>query len=203
LTSELDLAETAWLLVLVIPRTAAFLALVAWVGPAGLARAETAVDHRAAAEAELAKLEASPEARALAKDSIRRSRHALDRARRARSAGDHRHGAELEALADELVQTGKDLVITAKAEQALAELETRRRELEARTVRARALVEQTVARRGRAAEQLARIQAERSGPAAASPTATSKPAPAPSPKAPPAAPAKPAPAPSAAPGAKP
>lgn len=184
---------------LVIPRTAAFLALVAWVGPAGLARAETAVDHRAAAEAELAKLEASPEPRALAKDSIRRSRHALDRAKRARSAGDHRHGAELEALADELAQTGKDLVVTAKAEQALAELETRRRELEARTVRARALVEQTVARRGRAAEQLARIQAERA-PTAASPSATAKPAPA---KAAPAAPLKPAPAPSATPGAKP
>lgn len=187
----------------VIPRTAAFLALVAWVGLAGLARAETAVDHRAAAEAELAKLEASPEARALAKDSIRRSRHALDRARRARSAGDHRHGAELEALADELAQTGKDLAITAKAEQALAELETRRRELEARTVRARALVEQTVARRGRAAEQLARIQAERGGPATASPSTTAKPAPTPPPAALPAAPAKPAPAPSAAPGAKP
>ena len=161
MASELDLAETAWLLVLVIPRTAAVLALAGWLGQAGLARAETAVNHRAAAEAELAKLEAAPEPRALAKDAIQRSRHALDRAKRARNAGDHRHAAELEALADELAQTGRDLVVAAKAEQALAELETRRRELEARTVRARALVEQTVARRGRAAEQLARVQAER------------------------------------------
>jgi colicin import membrane protein len=147
---------------------AALPACLLWVAQTALAM--PAADRRAAADAQLRELEATPETRSLAKDAIARGRNALERARRARSAGDHPHGGELEALALELAESGRDLVRTAKAEQTLTELETRTRELEARAVRARALVEQTVARRGRAAEQLARARAER----AASPAGRTK-----------------------------
>jgi hypothetical protein len=136
-----------------------------WLSQAALA--QPVADRHAAAEALLTQLEATPETRALAKDQIKRGRHALERARRARASGDHTHGVQLETLAVELGESGRDLLRTAKAEQSLSELETRTRELEARAVRARALVEQTVARRGRAAEQLSRVQAERAPPAAA------------------------------------
>jgi hypothetical protein len=155
--------------------------MFARVAPLGLlwlsqsALAQPVADRRASAEALLTQLEATPETRALARDQIKRGRHALERARRARGSGDHVHGAELEALALELGESGRDLLRTAKAEQSLSELETRTRELEARAVRARALVEQTVARRGRAAEQLARVQAERAASAASAAPATARP----------------------------
>jgi hypothetical protein len=148
-----------------------------WLSQTALA--QPVADRRATAEALLTQLEATPETRALAKDQIKRGRHALERARRARGGGDHAHGAQLENLAVELAESGRDLLRTAKAEQSLSELETRTRELEARAVRARALVEQTVARRGRAAEQLARVQAERAAPAVPTPARPKAPPPKP------------------------
>jgi colicin import membrane protein len=158
---------------------ASVLVLSAVTGLAPEARAQGRAGGSAGAEALLVQLEAIPEDRALAKDLIARSRRALERSRKARAASDHRHGAELEALALELAETGRDLVRAAKAERALSEIEGKTRELEARAVRARALVEQTVARRGRASEQLQRVQAER----AASPAPNGKAKPAPKPKA--------------------
>jgi hypothetical protein len=154
------------------------------------ARADRVPDGRAAAEALLVQLEAVPDDRALAKEPIARSRQALERARKARAASDHRHGAQLEALALEHAETGRDLARAAKAERTLGELEAKTRELQARAVRARALVEQTVARRGRVAEQLERVEAERA--ARTAPPANGKAKPAAAPPTPKAAPKPPA-----------
>lgn len=92
---------------------------------------------------------------------LARARHALKRARSARQAGDQTHGTQLEALALELLETTRALVLAVQAERALGTLEKRAADTETRAVRAQALVEQTAARRGRAAEQLKALQAQK------------------------------------------
>lgn len=94
----------------------------------------------------------------LARDPIQRAEHALRRARDARAAGSHEHAAALESLADEWANTGRDLVRASEVERTASRAETEASELETRLIRARALIEETVARRGRAAELLEQLE---------------------------------------------
>jgi hypothetical protein len=114
---------------------------------------------RADAARALQMLEAAPEDAALAKDAVQRAKDALSRAEGARGSGDQVHGAMLEALALEWALSGRELARTAKIERELIELQKRTAELETKAVRAQALVEQTVARRGRAEEKLRELEA--------------------------------------------
>lgn len=111
-------------------------------------------------ETSLKSVEARTEYRAVLAPYLERARHALSRAKSARGAGDHQHGAELEALAQEITSTAVDLTRALDSEKKLEETQRRAMEIETRAVRAEALVEQTVARRGRAAEELRAIEAE-------------------------------------------
>jgi len=102
-----------------------------------------------------------PDHRALAQSFIDRGRNALTRAERARAAGQHARAQLLEALALQLAQAGTDLVRAVTAERSLRKVERRTSDVERRAMRAQALLEQTVARRGRAAEQLQAVEKER------------------------------------------
>jgi hypothetical protein len=135
-------------------------------------------DDRAEAAAVLKELEAVPADAALTRDAIDKAKNALGRAEGARSSGDQHHGALLEALALEWALSGKELVRTAKVERELVALQKKAADLETKAVRAQALVEQTVARRGRAEEKLRELEA-----GATTPTPVPAPAPAPAPKA--------------------
>lgn len=129
---------------------------------------------RADADHTLQAVSAVPSHRTLAAEPIANAEAALKRADDARAAGDHDHAALLEALGLEWAETGRDLVRAAEAEAAAAELDRQTAAVEDRVARARALLEQTVARRGRARAQLAALQAAPSasaGPSTAAPPA--------------------------------
>jgi hypothetical protein len=108
-------------------------------------------------------LSKQPGSAALAHEPIDKARHALRRAADARAAGDHLHGAELEALAREWAETGSDLVRAAAAEKKLSQTQRELSETETRLIRARALLEESVARQGRAKQKLEQLEAERAG----------------------------------------
>jgi chromosome segregation ATPase len=109
------------------------------------------------------RLAKQPDSARLAQEPIDKARHALRRAADARAAADHLHGAELEALAREWAETGSDLVRAAAAEKKLAETQRELSETETRLIRARALLEESVARQGRAKQKLGQLEAERAG----------------------------------------
>jgi hypothetical protein len=150
---------------------------------------------RSAAEAAIVALTAVPAHQKLASEPIARARSALERASDARVAGDHAHGSRLEGVAREWAETGRDLVRAAEAERKAQTLFAKATELETKTVRGRALLEETLARRERAREKLRELES----PAAATPV----PVPVPAAKPTPAPAAKPAPAPKAPPATKP
>lgn len=106
-------------------------------------------------------LTAKPEYQASVSDLLARARRALQRADATHAAGDHRRATELEAYALELAEAANDLVRALDAEREVADLSRRALAAETRAVRARVLVEQTAARRGRAAAQLSALEAER------------------------------------------
>jgi hypothetical protein len=149
------------------------------VGLAGLGvTAPTRADEspRARTEAALAALDADPAAHKLTEPVIARARQALERAANARRGGDHAHGSALEALAAELADAAADLVRTEHAEAQANAAQQKALDLETRVVRARALVEQAAARRGRASEKLQSVEAERAKtPAAPSKAGAKKP----------------------------
>jgi hypothetical protein len=132
----------------------------------------------------------TPEARPVVQDPVTKAKAAQQRAQSARGAGDLQHGTELDALALTWAQVADDLRKTAAAEKQLADVQKAVSDLEQKAVRTQALIEQTIARRGRAEQNLKSLPAT----SAASPAA--KPGKEPKPIAPPAAP-KPAAAPAA------
>jgi hypothetical protein len=184
---------------------------------------------RERATALLAELDKSGAARGAARDAVAEARRALTRADRARLSGDQKHGAELEELAFEWAEAGRDLERTAAAERLASELEKKLTDAEAKLRTTRTLIEQAAARRARADAELAELKrgpepttlpsAEPSKPSAppkpsAAPPKPSAPStePKPKPSAPPAAPkpsaappstAPPVPMPRAVPGAAP
>jgi hypothetical protein len=116
---------------------------------------------RTRAEATLKSLEARPQDKALVASYVARAQKALERAASARRAGDQGHGSQLEALALELAEAGADLMRTHAAENQATASEEKALDLETKVVRARALVEQAAARRGRASERLRAVEAEK------------------------------------------
>jgi hypothetical protein len=151
---------------------------------------------RVRAEATLKVLSALPQQQSVVLPWMARAKKALERADGARRGGDAAHGSQLEALALELAETASDLVRTNTAETEAAAAEQKALDLETRVVRARALVEQAAARRGRASERLRAVEAEKGKPPSAAakakrvPAATS-PATAPAPAKPPVSGSKP------------
>lgn len=139
---------------------------------------------RRAADAALAALAASPSSSALAREPIARARAALRRSDDARAAGDVAHAAELDALGREWAESGTDLLKAAEREREADDLEQRAHDTDTKTTRARALLEDTVARLGRAEEALKRLEPGSAGsgpapavaPAAAAPSASAAPA---------------------------
>ena len=115
-------------------------------------------DDRNATVKLISLLEAVPAHAVLAREPLVRARHGLSRAADARAAGDRAHAAMLEALGREWAETGRDLVRAAEAEKKLSEIQIKTADLETKALRARALVEQTVARRGRAEEKLEQLE---------------------------------------------
>jgi len=100
-----------------------------------------------------------PTTRALVADPLTKAKAAQERARAARSSGDLHHATELDALALTWAQVASDLVRTAAAEKQLADLQKQVIDLEQKAVRTQALIEQTIARRGRAEQNLNALEA--------------------------------------------
>jgi hypothetical protein len=103
------------------------------------------------------------------------------RAVEARRSGDATHAALLDALAAEWTQVGVELERAAAMERRAERAQREAAEIETRALRARALVEQTIARVGRAREKLEGLSRERpelelpASPPAPDPAAGSKP----------------------------
>lgn len=93
-------------------------------------------------------------------EPVEQARRALARAHGARAAGDAAHARLLDALALEWAETAQVLVRAGTAEAAATETARRAREVGTQLQRARALLEETQARRGRAAAELERVEAE-------------------------------------------
>jgi hypothetical protein len=96
----------------------------------------------------------------VAVEPLRHARKALERANGARASGDTAHARMLDGLALEWAETARDLLRAAAAEKEAVAVAKRARELGVQVERARALLEETQARRGRAAADLERAEAE-------------------------------------------
>ncbi len=83
-----------------------------------------------------------------------RAKDALRRSDEARGGGDTTHAALLDALGLEWAETARDLSRAAAAEKKLAEVQQRIGDTEQKLTRAKALLDDTVARRGRAEQKL-------------------------------------------------
>jgi hypothetical protein len=121
------------------------------------------------ANALLAELDKQGSASGAARDAVAESRRALSRADKARLAGDQKHGTELETLALEWAEAGRDLERAAAAERRAAELEKKLADAEVKLRTTRTLIEQAAARRARADAELAELKK------APEPEATGKP----------------------------
>lgn len=140
----------------------------------GLEQAARAAGPDPAADAQrlIQKLD-TPEARLTVKDPLAKAKAAQHRAQNARAAGDLPHATELDLLALTWAEVADDLLRAAASEKQLAELQKSVSDLEQRAVRTQALIEQTIARRGRAEQNLASVSAAAKSPA----NATKSPAP--------------------------
>jgi len=94
---------------------------------------------------------------ALTAEPVLTAKRALERAAGARLAGDVRQAELLEGLAREWAETARDLVRAAKAEAEAAEIESRAAQAGVRAERQRALLEEAIARRGRAEAELEKV----------------------------------------------
>jgi hypothetical protein len=109
------------------------------------------LEAKAAREPETAKVVAEP---------IKNAKLALERARGAETSGDDRHAHMLWGLALEWAEAGRDFDRAAAAEQAAQAAAKKAYEVQTKAERARALLEETQARRGRTAAELTRVEAE-------------------------------------------
>lgn len=113
---------------------------------------------RDAARATISHLERQSDDKALLARPLDGAKDALRRADEARAGGDHEHAALLEALGREWAETGSDMLRAHAAEKKLAEVQKKTANVETKLTRARALLEDTVARRGRAQAALDALQ---------------------------------------------
>ena len=121
---------------------------------------------------------------ALVRGPLLRAEEALDRAKSMDRAGDTAHAGLARALAHEWTRVALDLIRATALEQQAWLAEKSLDELATKTVRGRALLEETAARRGRAKEALEQLEREPPPPAAPKPHGTNRPAakPGPSPR---------------------
>lgn len=158
------------------PRRAAWVALVAFsTSLGGVALATRSGSDRDRANAAITALSAIPEHARLAHEPLTAAKHALGRADDARATGDQKLAPELDALAREHAETGTDLVRAAEAEKKLRAVQKDLTEVETKLSRARALLEEAIARRGRAQAKLDEL--EKAKQAAPAPTPAAKPGP--------------------------
>ncbi|HEY4103402.1 MAG TPA: hypothetical protein VGM44_05905, partial [Polyangiaceae bacterium] len=126
---------------------------------AGTARA-AGPDPAAQAQRLVTQLDA-PTTRALVAEPLSKAKAAQERAKNARASGDLHHATELDVLALTWAEVASDLVRTAAAEKKLAEVQKQVGELEQKAARSQALIEQTIARRGRAEQNLTSFEASK------------------------------------------
>ncbi len=144
----------------------AWVRLLGLVGSGALLVALTARaggDDRARAEGLLAAARANPSAERLAGEPLGKAKDALRRAEDARRSGDSHHAALLDALGREWAETAETVLRAQAAERRAAELERQTADLETKTTRARTLLEETVARRGRARADIDALEASDGG----------------------------------------
>jgi hypothetical protein len=138
-------------------RSLSFLAIAVGLACSGPAFAADGGDF----ERTLGQLSEDSAHQAVIRDALSKARAALKRAQELDLAADGKHASMMmRAVAREWVQVARDLVRAADAEQRATESERRRTELETKTVRGRALLEETVARRGRAKALLQQLEEE-------------------------------------------
>jgi hypothetical protein len=116
---------------------------------------------------------------ALTREPVEAAQHALERASGARLAGDVRQAELLEGLAREWAETARDLVRAAKTEADATQLEGRAAQAVLRAERQRALLEEAIARRGRAEAELQRLSVDAGAPPPAPTSAPTRPKPPP------------------------
>lgn len=129
-------------------------------------------DDRARAEAAIARVKQDPAHARLAHEPLSQAERALRRADEARAANDATHPPRLESLGREWAETAADLVRAAEAEKKLSDVQKEIAEVETKTTRARALLEESIARRGRAQAKLDELEPKQ--PVAAEPPAGAK-----------------------------
>lgn len=115
---------------------------------------------RSKAEEALHAVSGNPKAAQVARVQVAKARDALDRGGKARQAGDAPHADLLDELALEWAGAAVDLARAAELESRAAKIEKEAAEVEARAKRALSLIEQTVARRGKAVERLRELGVE-------------------------------------------
>lgn len=135
------------------------IALLAGVGlfGAGPSVAQT-VSTRDGPQTLLAELRANPRARSVAARFIAEADRALSRARNARASGDTRRARLLEAVAGQWAVSARDLARADAEEQATTKLERRLLAAQEGRLRAYALLEETMARVGRARAALDKLE---------------------------------------------
>ncbi len=124
------------------------------IGAAGKPARAAGPDPAAETQHLLSKLDV-PATRSIVQDPVSKAKAAQQRAQNARGSGDLQHATELDALALTWAQVADDLVRTAEAEKKLSDLQKTVTDLEQKAVRTQALIEQTIARKGRAEQNLA------------------------------------------------
>ncbi len=155
------------------------LALCVVVGPK-LAHAEpplapTALSPapRQQAEALLARLSKEPQAQ-LAADYTLRARKALERATAANAPTQTARATLLESLALRLAISARDLLRAIALEAQADQLEAQLADAQKKALRARALIEETLARKNRAQAHLTEVESKPSAPPASKPLAPNK-----------------------------
>ena len=142
------------------------LALLAAVSlPAALTMAAASGNVGEQAKRAIDLVEASVEGKQLAAEPLKNAKGALTRAADARATGDKQHAQLLDGLALEWAQSAGDLTRTAALEQKAADVEAKAAELDAKSVRALAIIEEALARRGRAELELSEQEASTKAPA--------------------------------------
>jgi len=114
-------------------------------------------DDRAVAEALVAQLapsSADATRGPVTAEALTRAKEALERATRLRRSGDEAHAKAADGLAREWAETARDLARAAEAESTAADLRRRAMNEQAQVERARALLEEGVARVGRLRAQI-------------------------------------------------
>jgi hypothetical protein len=129
---------------------------------------------RGTAEQILATAASSSAEAALVRAPLDEAKRALERAEGARRSGDVPHAELLEGLAREWAETARDLARAAGIEADAGALATSASEAALRTEKARALLEEAIARRGRAEAELEKLSAD-AGPFPPKPPPTAAP----------------------------